>query len=86
MSNTLNKKSVEAAARYSSIDPTRVREWRKNKVELQLLSQEDNKRARLRGAGKKKASNEIELKNVRVDQQHAGTASQSFMIDDQSEG
>lgn len=62
LSNMLNKKSVEATARHFSVDPKRVREWRKNKVELQLLSQEDNKRARLRGGGKKKASNELELK------------------------
>ncbi|ROJ25353.1 Pogo transposable element with KRAB domain [Anabarilius grahami] len=43
--------SGEAAARHFSVDPKRVREWRKNKAE----------RARLRGGGRKKASEELEV-------------------------
>ncbi|GAA6076828.1 uncharacterized protein LOC121718798 isoform X1 [Tachysurus ichikawai] len=54
----------EAAARHFSVDPKRVREWRKNKAELQRLSEEDDKRARLRGGGRKKASEELETKEV----------------------
>uniref|UniRef100_A0A672LAG7 HTH CENPB-type domain-containing protein n=1 Tax=Sinocyclocheilus grahami TaxID=75366 RepID=A0A672LAG7_SINGR len=53
--------SGEAAARHFSVDPKRVREWRKNKAELQRLSEEDDKRARLRGGGRKKASEELEV-------------------------
>ncbi|KAK0155317.1 Pogo transposable element with KRAB domain [Merluccius polli] len=53
--------SGEAAARHFSVDPKRVREWRKNKSELQHLSEEDSKRARLRGRGRKKSSEELEL-------------------------
>uniref|UniRef100_A0A6Q2ZKZ2 HTH CENPB-type domain-containing protein n=1 Tax=Esox lucius TaxID=8010 RepID=A0A6Q2ZKZ2_ESOLU len=53
--------SGEAAARHFSIDPKRVREWRKLKAELQRLSEEDNKRARLRGGGRKKVSEELEV-------------------------
>lgn len=53
--------SGEAAARHFSVDPKRVREWRKNKAELQRLSEEDVKRARLRGGGRKKASEELEV-------------------------
>ncbi|ROJ57631.1 Synaptonemal complex protein SC65 [Anabarilius grahami] len=53
--------SGEAAARHFSVDPKRVREWRKNKAELQRLSKEDDKRARLRGGGRKKASEELEV-------------------------
>uniref|UniRef100_A0AAY5KSE5 HTH CENPB-type domain-containing protein n=1 Tax=Esox lucius TaxID=8010 RepID=A0AAY5KSE5_ESOLU len=53
--------SGEAAARHFSIDLKRVREWRKLKAELQRLSEEDNKRARLRGGGRKKVSEELEV-------------------------
>ncbi|XP_041959944.1 uncharacterized protein LOC121718798 isoform X2 [Alosa sapidissima] len=53
--------SGEAAARHFSVDPKRVREWRKVKTELERLSEEDCKRARLRGGGRKKASEELEL-------------------------
>ncbi|XP_076137522.1 uncharacterized protein LOC143120928 isoform X3 [Alosa pseudoharengus] len=53
--------SGEAAARHFSVDPKRVREWRKIKTELERLSEEDYKRARLRGGGRKKASEELEL-------------------------
>ncbi|KAG1968293.1 pogo transposable element with KRAB domain [Pimephales promelas] len=53
--------SGEAAARHFSVDPKRVREWRKNKAELQRLSNEGGKRARLRGGGRKKASEELEV-------------------------
>ncbi|KAL7382466.1 hypothetical protein ABVT39_022965 [Epinephelus coioides] len=53
--------SEEAAARRFSVDPKRVRDWRKNKTELQRLSEEDSKRARLPGGGRKKASEELEI-------------------------
>ena len=53
--------SGEAAARRFSIDPKRVREWRKHKAELQRLSEEDDKRARLQGGGRKKVSEELEV-------------------------
>ena len=53
--------SGEAAARRFSVDPKRVRDWRKNKTELQRLSEEDSKRARLPGGGRKKASEELEI-------------------------
>uniref|UniRef100_A0A671XQP1 HTH CENPB-type domain-containing protein n=1 Tax=Sparus aurata TaxID=8175 RepID=A0A671XQP1_SPAAU len=52
--------SGEAAARHFCVDPKRVRDWRKNKKELQRLSEEDSKRARLPGGGRKKASEELE--------------------------
>ena len=54
--------SGEAAARRFSVDPMRVRDWRKNKTELQRLSEEDSNRARLPGGGRKKASKEREIK------------------------
>ena len=44
--------SGEAAARRFSVDPKRVRDWRKNKTELQSLSQEDSNRVRLPGGGR----------------------------------
>ena len=53
--------SREAAARRFSVDPKRVRDWQKNKTELQGLSKEDSKRARLPGGGRKKASKELEI-------------------------
>ena len=53
--------SGEAAASRFSVDPNRVRDWRKNKTEPQRLSEEDSKRARLPGGGRKKVSEEIEL-------------------------
>ena len=56
--------SGEAAARRFSVDPKRVRDWRKSKTELQRLSEEDSNRARLPGGGRKKASEELE-KNMR---------------------
>ena len=37
--------SGEAAARCFSVDPKRVRDWRKNKTELQRLFEEDRKEA-----------------------------------------
>ena len=46
--------------RRLSVDQKRVRDWRKNKTELQRLSEEDNKRARLSGGDRKKASEELE--------------------------
>ncbi|XP_067283792.1 uncharacterized protein [Pseudorasbora parva] len=54
------KNSGEAAARHFLVDSKRVREWRKKKAELQRQSKEDDKRARLRGGGRKKASEELE--------------------------
>ena len=51
--------SGEAAARCFSVDPNTVRNWWKNKTELQHLSEED--RARLPGGGRKKASKELEI-------------------------
>ena len=53
--------SGEAAGRHFSIDPKRVREWRKHKAELQRLSEEDNKSTRLRVGGRKKVSEELEV-------------------------
>ena len=53
--------SGEADTRFLSVDSKRVRDWRKNKMELQRLSEEDSKRARLPGGGRKKASEEFEL-------------------------
>ncbi|KAJ0055712.1 hypothetical protein NL108_009966 [Boleophthalmus pectinirostris] len=53
--------SGEAAARRFSVDPKRVRDWRKNKTELLRRSEEDSERARLPGGGRKKASEELEL-------------------------
>ncbi|GAA6077977.1 zinc finger protein 540-like [Tachysurus ichikawai] len=47
--------------RHFSVHPNRVREWRKNKAGLQRLSEEDDKRARLRGGGRKKASEKLEV-------------------------
>ena len=38
-----------------------MRDWRKNKTELQHLSKEDSNRTRLPGGGRKKASEELEL-------------------------
>ena len=54
--------SGEAAARHFSVDPKGVREWRKRKAELQRLSEEDGTRSRLRGGGRKKSSEELELR------------------------
>uniref|UniRef100_A0A672HC15 HTH CENPB-type domain-containing protein n=1 Tax=Salarias fasciatus TaxID=181472 RepID=A0A672HC15_SALFA len=59
--NYAEQNSGEAAARHFSVDPRRVREWRKNKTALQRLSEVDSKRARLRGGGRKKASEELEV-------------------------
>ncbi|KAM4625025.1 uncharacterized protein ACJ7VT_003510 [Polymixia lowei] len=59
--NFAEQNSGEAAARHFSVDPKRVREWKKNKLELQRLPEEDCKRARLRGGGRKKTSQEMEL-------------------------
>ncbi|KAK0134673.1 TBC1 domain family member 13 [Merluccius polli] len=53
--------SGEAAARHFSVDSKRVREWRKNKSELQHLSEEDSKRARLRGGGRKNEELELQV-------------------------
>ena len=53
--------SGEAAERRFFVDPKRVRDWRKNKTVLQLLSEEDSKRARLPGGERKKVSEELEL-------------------------
>ncbi|XP_041959948.1 uncharacterized protein LOC121718798 isoform X4 [Alosa sapidissima] len=53
--------SGEAAARHFSVHPRSVLKWRKIKTELERLSEEDCKRARLRGGGRKKASEELEL-------------------------
>ena len=38
-----------------------MRDWRKNKTELQHLFEEDSDRARLPGGGKKKVSEELEI-------------------------
>lgn len=54
--------STEAAARVFSVDPKRVRDWRKNKAGLQRLSAEDGERSRLRGGGRRKISRELEVK------------------------
>ena len=51
----------EAAARCFSVDTKRVRDWWKNQTELQRLSEKDSNRARLPGAGSKKASEELEM-------------------------
>lgn len=56
------KHSTEAAARVFSVDPKRVRDWRKNKAALQRLSAEDGERARLQGGGRRKVSRELEVK------------------------
>ncbi|KAL2091434.1 hypothetical protein ACEWY4_013697 [Coilia grayii] len=56
--------SGEAAAKHFSVDPKRVREWRKQKSELQRLSEEGSKNVRLPGGGRKKASEELEV-NIR---------------------
>lgn len=56
------KHSTEAAARVFSVDPKRVRDWRKNKAALQRLSAEDGERARLHGGGRRKVSRELEFK------------------------
>ena len=53
--------SGQAAARSFSVDPKRVRDWRKNKTDFQRLSEEDSKRARLPGGGRKKASEEPDI-------------------------
>ena len=53
--------SGEAAARCFYVDPKRVRDWRKNRTELQHLSEEDSKRARLPGGGRKKTNVELEI-------------------------
>uniref|UniRef100_A0A673H0R0 HTH CENPB-type domain-containing protein n=1 Tax=Sinocyclocheilus rhinocerous TaxID=307959 RepID=A0A673H0R0_9TELE len=53
--------SGEAAARHFSVDPKRAKRVRKNKAELQRLSEEDDKRARLARLGRKKASEELEV-------------------------
>ena len=53
--------SGDAAVRLFSVDPKRVRDWWKNKTELQRLSEEDRKRARLPGGGRKKACEELEI-------------------------
>ena len=55
------KNSGEAAKRCFSVEPKRVRDWLKNKTELQSLSEEDRKRARLIGGGRKEASEELEI-------------------------
>ena len=49
------EKSGETAARHFSVDPKRVRDWWKTKMELQCLSEEDSKRASLHAEGRKKA-------------------------------
>ena len=51
----VEENSAEVAARCFSVDPKRVRDWQKNKTELQ------RKRARLPGGGRKKASKEPEI-------------------------
>ena len=51
-----------AAPRSFSVDAVKnVRDWRKNKTELQCLSEEDSDRARLPFGGRKKASKELEI-------------------------
>ena len=51
----------EAAARCFSVDPKRGRDWRKNKTELQRLSEEDSNRTRLPAGGRKKDREEPEI-------------------------
>ena len=53
--------SGEAAARCFSVDPKRGRDWRKNKTELQRLSEEDSSRTRLPAGGRKKAREELQI-------------------------
>ncbi|XP_062395903.1 zinc finger protein 135-like [Sardina pilchardus] len=53
--------SGEAAAKHFSVDPKRVREWRKNEAELQRLAKEDCTRSRLPGGGRKKAISELQV-------------------------
>ena len=74
----------EAAIRRFSVDLKRERDWWKNQTELQRLSEEDSKRARLPGGGRKKASEELEI-NVGMSYQQTGTPRESVPQNDQGD-
>ncbi|XP_046880826.1 uncharacterized protein LOC124470774 [Hypomesus transpacificus] len=60
--NYAEQHSGEATARHFNIDSKRVRDWKSQKDDLVCMSQLDQTRARLGGGGRKKKSNELEVK------------------------
>lgn len=74
--------SGEAAARKYNVDPRRIREWKKLKQALIEMKEEGKQKKRLHGGGRKKVSEEMELRIVMwiLEQRHKNLRVSGKMI------